>query len=83
MLDWPEDVCPGQVWFEYPATSVPFSNLASLLRMNTDPSGDNALVADLPDATVASAEGSEVNSLGSSNRHAWPDPSSIAAENAA
>jgi hypothetical protein len=26
MLDWPEDVCPGQVWFEYPATSVPFSN---------------------------------------------------------
>jgi hypothetical protein len=25
MLDWPEDVCPGQVWFEYPATSVPFS----------------------------------------------------------
>jgi hypothetical protein len=28
MLDWPEDVCPGQVWFEYPATSVPFSKAA-------------------------------------------------------
>jgi hypothetical protein len=26
MLDSPEGVCAGQVGFEYPATSVPFSN---------------------------------------------------------
>jgi hypothetical protein len=29
MLDSPEDVCPGQVGSEYPATSVPFSNCQS------------------------------------------------------
>jgi hypothetical protein len=28
LLDSPEDVCPGQARFEYPATSVPFSNFA-------------------------------------------------------
>jgi hypothetical protein len=27
MLDLPEGVCPGQARFEYPATSVLFSNL--------------------------------------------------------
>jgi hypothetical protein len=27
MLDWPEGVCAGQVGFEYPATSVLFSNV--------------------------------------------------------
>jgi hypothetical protein len=26
MLDSPEGVCAGQVGFEYPATSIPFSN---------------------------------------------------------
>jgi hypothetical protein len=29
LLDSPEDVCPGQARFEYPATSVPFSNFYS------------------------------------------------------
>jgi hypothetical protein len=26
VLDSPKRVCAGQAWFEYPATSVPFSN---------------------------------------------------------
>jgi hypothetical protein len=26
MLDSPDDVCAGQAWFQYPATSVLFSN---------------------------------------------------------
>jgi hypothetical protein len=29
MLDWPEGVCAGQAGFEYPATSVLFSNKSS------------------------------------------------------
>jgi hypothetical protein len=32
MLDSPEGVCAGQAGFEYPATSVPFSNYFALKK---------------------------------------------------
>jgi hypothetical protein len=35
MLDSPEGVCPGQVRFEYPATSVLFSNSTDDLRFSS------------------------------------------------
>ena len=34
MLDTPEGICEGQAGFEYPATSVPFSNLRPRLRQD-------------------------------------------------
>ena len=33
MLDSPEGVCPGQAPFEYPATSVRFSNYSTAARL--------------------------------------------------
>jgi hypothetical protein len=47
MLDSPEDVCPGQAWFEYPATSVPFSSSARnsdwLLTVVASPASSSSL----------------------------------------
>jgi hypothetical protein len=57
MLDSPEGVCAGQAGFEYPATSVPFSNFdplrSSATCRNGCPLSGSLYFADKPPMAVA------------------------------
>jgi hypothetical protein len=46
MMDSPEGVCAGQAGFEYPATSVPFSNCQSSVLYGSVGSGQVRLGGD-------------------------------------
>jgi hypothetical protein len=57
MLDSPDGVCAGQAGFEYPATSVPFSNFdplrSSATCRNGCPLSGSLYFADKPPMAVA------------------------------
>ena len=60
MLDSPKGVCPGQVRFEYPATSVPFSKLSWAELQGAFLLRTSLRVADLEDANLQEARSSHL-----------------------